>query len=745
MMEHSVENYDPNEATAPDYFLQVSGLKVVYDITKPPKERVSLLSVRARHSTDEYEPVNLYKTYFIAMPGFIAKGGDGYAQHEVADPDDYGQPEIFLIIRYLQNERVVEPKLDGRISFGFYLEGPVTSKSDRSVLGVSGENISAAVASFSGVNNVTIASSTVLNSKNEEIESVTPTNGNDKTNSTSLATPKLRTNKMNSMSIFTPLIEHSTIKIINSYAKETYKDMEFNSSNISLISEPGMGGLPKYMSQEEAPSPSQHTLIFEGGSIDQETSFITIDHNNDSARNVLEKNMVTNLDYEHTGFKEDLGAPIRVKLNRTINQLQQNFTATSSVEHNPNIDPYATLGSHTIWFDNNTIVKSKDVLPLNKPALHTSENVRKEFAIPNDVENFVIDKDEMLNFHQKNHELRDFTSLPSINHTIVNMSSEAPTMKNLSNTVNEEKRKNFSSLLTNSALTEFERVLMNAMLEEAIVNEVIIENGGADLLRHNLKSGLKNILMDKMDVTTLTSSDLKNYETTTNFNDPTTENGKSFETETIAFTTMSEIQALSTDSIIKTSDHGSTVRTGNQSNNDHVVFSGNEKNSNYPIPDDLMGNLKSNRQKMEEVKELLVDSVVDSVLEKVKLEFDRRASGSSKINEIDTELMQKNKRTSNKQLGSSTEDIKPTTDSDKLSSTFPSFILTDGVENGTQMSSEAHTKTTQIISDVTSKESSFLVKDLSPSYNSTANFTSTGDHKDNVEFAGEVAWIPWIL
>ncbi|GFS59264.1 hypothetical protein NPIL_593171 [Nephila pilipes] len=124
--------------------------------------------------------------------------------------------------------------------------------------------------------------------------------------------------------------------------------MEKNSPHISFLSGSGMGGLLKFMSPEATPFFAQHKLVIEGGSIDQNTSFITIAHNN--ARNVCEKNMVTSPYYEHTSFRANSSAPIRVKLNGTINQPQGNIIATSSVERNSNTDTLATLECHTIYY-----------------------------------------------------------------------------------------------------------------------------------------------------------------------------------------------------------------------------------------------------------------------------------------------------------------------------------------------------------------------------------------------------------
>ncbi|GFY57783.1 hypothetical protein TNIN_285971 [Trichonephila inaurata madagascariensis] len=276
------------------------------------------------------------------------------------------------------------------------------------------------------------------------------------------------------------------------------------------------------------------------------------------------------------------------------------------------------------------------------------------------------------------------------------------------------------------------------MFEEAIENEIIFENGGADLLRHSLKTGLEKILKDKMDVTTLTTSSLKNSETTTGANHPTTkESGKSFETETASNSKTESIEMLTrnTDSAI---NQAPTVKTRNENINGSTAVFGNEQNANNSkMPSDKGEVLKSNKQKMNEVKDLLVDTVVNSVLEKVKLEFDRRLGASDifKPNKIEEGVMLKKRRTVKKQLGSTTENVKSTTNTDKMTSLLTLSTLIDSLENGTQMSTEVHAK----------NKSNFPVTDRNQSYNSTINLSSAGEHKDNNEFVGEVGWIPWII
>ncbi|XP_054715545.1 uncharacterized protein LOC129225024 [Uloborus diversus] len=120
LLEHSVWNYDPAGVTASGSFLQVSGLKVTYDMSMPPGQRVKSLLIRCSNSsvifTDCYEPVKPYRTYFIAMIGYLKNGGDGFEKFDDIDPEDFGQPEILLIVDYLRTVYEVRPQMDDRIS-----------------------------------------------------------------------------------------------------------------------------------------------------------------------------------------------------------------------------------------------------------------------------------------------------------------------------------------------------------------------------------------------------------------------------------------------------------------------------------------------------------------------------------------------------------------------------------------------------------------------------------------------------
>ncbi|XP_071552970.1 snake venom 5'-nucleotidase-like [Panulirus ornatus] len=79
MFEHSVARYDPQGLDPPGGFLQVSGFVVVYDVNLPSGSRVVRLQARCQQCrVPELADVRDEEVYRIAMPSFLAMGGDGY-------------------------------------------------------------------------------------------------------------------------------------------------------------------------------------------------------------------------------------------------------------------------------------------------------------------------------------------------------------------------------------------------------------------------------------------------------------------------------------------------------------------------------------------------------------------------------------------------------------------------------------------------------------------------------------------
>lgn len=86
-LELSVSSMDLNKGINSSYvFLQVSGLRITYDLKRPVNERVVDLKVRCSDCRrPKYEDFSNTKTYRLVTPEFIQKGGNGYTMFR-----DYG-------------------------------------------------------------------------------------------------------------------------------------------------------------------------------------------------------------------------------------------------------------------------------------------------------------------------------------------------------------------------------------------------------------------------------------------------------------------------------------------------------------------------------------------------------------------------------------------------------------------------------------------------------------------------------
>lgn len=106
-----------NGETSGGEFLQYSGIKVVYDRTKAPGNRLVSATARCASCTiPVYEPIVNNKHYKLIIPSFLSIGGDGYkvlkhAQNKtVMSINDYDS-----VVAYIEKLRVVYPGEEDRI------------------------------------------------------------------------------------------------------------------------------------------------------------------------------------------------------------------------------------------------------------------------------------------------------------------------------------------------------------------------------------------------------------------------------------------------------------------------------------------------------------------------------------------------------------------------------------------------------------------------------------------------------
>ncbi|XP_077476702.1 5'-nucleotidase [Stigmatopora argus] len=113
--EHSVHRYGGMHGE----FLQVSGIHVEYDLSKPMNQRVASLSVLCTQCrVPKYEPLNLEMMYTVVLPSYLVGGGDGYTMlKEEKLKHNTGDMDISVLSKYISFMKRVYPAVEGRIKF----------------------------------------------------------------------------------------------------------------------------------------------------------------------------------------------------------------------------------------------------------------------------------------------------------------------------------------------------------------------------------------------------------------------------------------------------------------------------------------------------------------------------------------------------------------------------------------------------------------------------------------------------
>ncbi|KAI9515859.1 5'-nucleotidase [Dissostichus eleginoides] len=113
--EHSIHRYGSMSGE----FLQVSGIHVQYDLSKPVNQRVVSLSMLCTECrVPKYEPVDPEKTYTVVMPSYIAGGGDGFTMiKDELLKHNTGDMDISVFSKYISDMKRVYPAVEGRITF----------------------------------------------------------------------------------------------------------------------------------------------------------------------------------------------------------------------------------------------------------------------------------------------------------------------------------------------------------------------------------------------------------------------------------------------------------------------------------------------------------------------------------------------------------------------------------------------------------------------------------------------------
>ncbi|EDV95400.1 apyrase isoform X2 [Drosophila grimshawi] len=104
-LEYAVSKIDlANGVYSSMYYMQVSGLKVTYDYTKPVNSRVVDVKARcADCNVPIYEPLEPTKVYRIVTPDFLQGGGDGFSMLTGGTDIQIGVTDVDALISYTGN------------------------------------------------------------------------------------------------------------------------------------------------------------------------------------------------------------------------------------------------------------------------------------------------------------------------------------------------------------------------------------------------------------------------------------------------------------------------------------------------------------------------------------------------------------------------------------------------------------------------------------------------------------------
>uniref|UniRef100_A0A1A9WZE9 apyrase n=1 Tax=Glossina brevipalpis TaxID=37001 RepID=A0A1A9WZE9_9MUSC len=118
VLEFAVQKIDLSKnITSAQAFLQVSGLKIIYDFKRPPYQRVQKLKVRcAACPSPKYEPFDESKTYRIVAPIFLVNGGDGFHMIRNHSSDiQYHKTDLDALLDYTKKTSPIITGIEDRI------------------------------------------------------------------------------------------------------------------------------------------------------------------------------------------------------------------------------------------------------------------------------------------------------------------------------------------------------------------------------------------------------------------------------------------------------------------------------------------------------------------------------------------------------------------------------------------------------------------------------------------------------
>lgn len=95
----------------------MSGMKVVYDFSKPSGSRVvEAKTVCKSCFNEEFEDLQLDREYNISMPLYLAQAGDGFSMFESFETKDLGITDLGVLTQYISDNSPIDGQVEGRIT-----------------------------------------------------------------------------------------------------------------------------------------------------------------------------------------------------------------------------------------------------------------------------------------------------------------------------------------------------------------------------------------------------------------------------------------------------------------------------------------------------------------------------------------------------------------------------------------------------------------------------------------------------
>ncbi|RZF35278.1 hypothetical protein LSTR_LSTR010307 [Laodelphax striatellus] len=119
IFEFAVHRYEYTKVQQVGEFLSVSGIKVVYDITKPAGQRVVSLKIRCANClVPVYENLDENKIYGIVLADYLVNGGDKFdiIKNNIISQHPLSVTDLEALNIYIKKKSPIYPGLEGRIT-----------------------------------------------------------------------------------------------------------------------------------------------------------------------------------------------------------------------------------------------------------------------------------------------------------------------------------------------------------------------------------------------------------------------------------------------------------------------------------------------------------------------------------------------------------------------------------------------------------------------------------------------------